>query len=297
MLNDDDIKLRLERFPEPPEVSEIRNNIEKSFRNIEFLEGPHKYFIHEDDGSVEELNSVSSTVDKWIADVDWEAIKEKKAVRENVTVDYLTRLWKEKNLLATNSGTGAHLYGEMAMHWFLGHPERICDVIRPQYEEGWLLPHSPKEMAALKYYEDIHNIFMDDSKPVKIWPVMPESRIYIYKNNEWGITQRYSGTFDILHAYKASDGKWKLMVHDFKTNASLTSNFAREKKQFMKPPFDNFIDESLSHYAIQLSLYSIGLQQLGYEIVDRRLIWLKDDGTYEKVPVPDLREKCIKALQ
>ena len=296
MLNDDDIRKRLELYPEPPEVAEIRRNIQESFKRLEFQEGPHKYYVHEDDGTVDELPSVSATIEKWEQYVDWDAKKEKKALELGMTVEEVSRMWREKNILATNSGTGAHLYGEMCMHWFQGHPERICDVIKPQYEDGWLIPQSPKEMAALKYYEDIYDVFMDDNKPVKLWPVMPESQIYIFKNNNLGLTYRYSGTFDILHAFQAKNGKWKLAIHDFKTNASLTNDFVMSKKQMMEEPFDDMLDHAISHYTIQLSLYQLGLEQLGYEIADRKLIWLKDDGTYDKVPVPDVTDRLKNVL-
>jgi hypothetical protein len=297
MLNDDDIRKRLEMYPEPPEVAEIRRNIKESFKRLEFQEGPHKYFIHEDDGTVEELCSVSGTIEKFEPYTDWDTITANYALKNGYTVEEVTRMWHETNILATNAGTGAHLYGEMYMHFIQGHPEEICDIIKPQYEDGYLLPHSPKESAAMKYYQDIHDIFMDDNKPVKLWPVMPEAQIYIFKDNPWGLKHRYAGTFDILHAFQGKDGKWKLALHDFKTNAKIVNDFIRSKKQMMEPPFEEYFDEALSHYTVQLSLYSLGLRQLGYEIADRKLIWLKDDGTYEKIPIPDITEKCIEALK
>ena len=63
----------------------------------------------------------------------------------------------------------------------------------------------------------------------------------------------------------------------------------------MLPPFDNLVDEPLGHYTIQLSLYAMGLEQLGYEMTHRIIVWLKDDGTYEKIAVRDVREE-LKAV-
>ena len=37
--------------------------------------------------------------------------------------------------------------------------------------------------------------------------------------------------------------------------------------------------------------------QLGLKIVDRCLIWLKDDGTYEKIKVPNITDKLLEILQ
>lgn len=39
------------------------------------------------------------------------------------------------------------------------------------------------------------------------------------------------------------------------------------------------------------------LKQLGYEIADRKLLWLKDDGTYEKISLPDITPTLILSLQ
>lgn len=97
------------------------------------------------------------------------------------------------------------------------------------------------------------------------------------------------------HTYLAD--KMLLVTHN--TNASLTSDYARKYKQMMIEPFGSLglYEEAYSHYAIQLSLYSMGLMQLGIKPVDRVLIWLKDDGTYEKVRTPDLTDTLIKILK
>ena len=58
MLNVDDIKERLKRNPEPIEISEIRENIVKSFSKLEFIEDGHKYYVNNEDGSKTELPSV-----------------------------------------------------------------------------------------------------------------------------------------------------------------------------------------------------------------------------------------------
>ena len=63
----------------------------------------------------------------------------------------------------------------------------------------------------------------------------------------------------------------------------------------MLPPFDYLVDEPLSHYTLQLSLYAMGLEQLGYEMTHKIIIWLKDDGTYRKIPVKDVRKE-LKAV-
>ena len=60
--------------------------------------------------------------------------------------------------------------------------------------------------------------------------------------------------------------------------------------------FDELYDEDYSYYILQLSCYSLCLMQLGYEIADRKIIWLKEDGTYDKVSVPDYTDRMRLAL-
>jgi hypothetical protein len=60
----------------------------------------------------------------------------------------------------------------------------------------------------------------------------------------------------------------------------------------MKFPFDNMIDDALSHYTLQFNLYRRMLESVGVKIGDMRLIWLKEDGNYEIIKIEKLND-CI----
>lgn len=288
MININDIIERNKRRPEPKEVTEIRENIINTFSKLEFVEDVHKYFLPQDDGSKVELPSVSATAHQFEPFVDWDEKCAAKALKLGIPTEQLKREWFEHNHLATNLGTGVHLYGEMFMHFIQGHPEEICDVIKPQYEEGYLFPHSPKETAVMHYWEDLFQV--DD-----IFPVMPETRVYMGINDKFKVNQPYAGTFDILLAMK-HQGKWKLLLHDYKSNADIYSDYARNWGETLLEPFTDFINEPKSLYTIQLNLYQLCLEQLGYEIIDRRLIWLKDDATYEKISLPNITQRLLEVI-
>ena len=51
-----------------------------------------------------------------------------------------------------------------------------------------------------------------------------------------------------------------------------------------------------SYYTLQLSLYAIPLQNIGMDVVARRLIWVKPDGTYESVKIDDVSNRVRDAL-
>lgn len=285
MLNISDIHKRLESNPEPIEVTKMREHILSSFSNLEFIEEGHKYYIHNKDGSIDEPISVSGLIHEFEQPVDWKEKAANVALKEGVDIDIIKRRWKENNIRATNNGTSVHLYGEYLMNFLMGN-DNFCDVLKPQYEEGFFIPYGPKQEAIQKYYQDIFNLN-------NIYPLIPEVKMYMPKNNKFGIKKLYCGTADITFAYKYK-GEWCILLHDFKTNASLTNDYKRKFNICMLPPFDDMVDDSLNHYMLQLSAYQLMLMNLGYKVIDRKLIWLKDDTTYEKVSLPDITDKIIK---
>jgi hypothetical protein len=84
-----------------------------------------------------------------------------------------------------------------------------------QYEKGYFIPYSQKQVAVMRYYEDIYKTYYNDSIKTKMYPIMPESQVYTNLTNTIHLKQPYAGTFDILHGY-ISHNKPKLMIHDFK---------------------------------------------------------------------------------
>lgn len=288
LINIKDIEAR--NRVEPPEVTAIRENVKKSFRKLRFEEGPHIY--HLKIGKDEEviLPSVSSMTHRFQPYVDWDLKAENYGLKWGYDKEFVQRVWEENNIQATNNGTSTHLYGEAFMHFFMGHPENIPSVIKPQYEKGYLIPYSAKQEGVLKFYMDLITNDM-------IWPVMPEAQVYMGLNKDYADIEPYAGTFDMLFTYKAKDGNWKLLLYDWKTNRELTKEYSRTNSQMLLEPFSDLYDEAYSYYILQLSCYSLCLMQLGYEIADRKLIWLKEDGDYEKISVPDYTSRVREALQ
>lgn len=287
MINIKDIEQR--GHEEPPEVTEIRSRITEAFGRLEFQEGPHKYYVHEDDGTVRELPCVSDITHIFRPKVDWDKMADSKAQKLGITKAALLRQWEEGRVRASNNGTSTHLFGESYMHFFMGHPDRISPIVKPQYDQGYLVPYSKKQEAVEAFYMDIFSVD-------NIYPVMPEAQVYMGLNPEWADVRPYAGTFDMLFAYKASDGRYKLLLYDWKTNAGLTNQFSREFGRTALAPFNDMVDEDLTYYTLQLNCYAMCLNQLGLEVADRKVIWLKDDGTFEKVTLPDISTRLRAAL-
>lgn len=290
MLHISDVEKRLKECPEPSEVKDMRHKVIDTFANLEFFEEPHKYILHKENGEYIEMKSVSSFVQRFEPHVDWDTIRAKKAQKLGVTDEELKRTWRENNLTSTSNGSKTHLFGESCLYFMRNRPDLIeHEISHYQLEDGFLIPYGNKEIAASKLYEDILQNY-------NVFPVMAESKIYTGINDTLILNEDYCGTFDILWAYRNKEGEIKPIILDFKTNKSLYNEYNRQQGHFMLPPFDDMIDEPLSHYTIQLSMYSMGLEQLGIVADKRILIWLKDDGTYQKISVPYVGDRLRKVL-
>lgn len=274
---------------EPKEVTEIRHKILTEFKDLKFDEGPHKYYLGD-----KELQSVSHVTHQFKPEEDFNKVAIKYAEKNGFTPEYWLDKWKFNNLKSTVSGTSIHEYGE-SLGWMLnGHPEFITQENKVKYvpEKNWLIPTRKKEEAILSFWE---NVFTDKNT----WFVLAETKVYTGKNRELtNLKEDYAGTFDLLWYYKhpTDDTKSGLIVLDYKSNKSLEDGFARSKGKYLYAPFSDMYAEALSMYNLQLSAYQIPLEDIGLKVIGRRIIWLKDDGTYELIPTKDYTKELREVL-
>lgn len=286
MMNIEEIRDRLKLNPEPPEIEYIRNKITEAFKDIIFYPEPHKYFLSHEDGTQEELECVSNMAGRFVPEDDWDAIAERYAKKHNTTKELVQREWKIKNITSTTRGTAVHLAGENYNYFYRDRLDLIDPIIKPQIQDGWFIPLEGKQEAAQQFNEDVFNT-------PNVYPVMPETQVY---TKEFKKGNNYAGTFDILLAYRMPTGDFKLAIWDYKTNEALEKPFSHSARKMLLPPFDDLYDEPLSHYILQLNLYQIALENIGFEIIDRRIVWLHSNGSYDKIPLPDVTQRLRKVL-
>lgn len=267
---------------EPEEVTKIRQEILDKFKDLKFVEKSHQYFLPQEDGSEIELSSVSHVTHMFANPFNTEERAEAYALKHGETKEYWMDVWKYKALKATTLGTQVHLYGECMAYCKHNLQEFIPEEFRYRYvkDKNWLIPIHPKEEAAKKFWDEF---------PPNLWFVLAETKVY---------TNRYAGTFDLLAYYKhpTDDSKSGLVVLDFKTNISLTKDFSRNTNKMLLEPFTDLYDEPMGMYTLQLSAYQIPLEDMGYKIIARRLIHLKEDGTYEFVALADKTKELRNEL-
>lgn len=267
---------------EPQIVTDTRAKILKEFDDLEFYEEGHVYLLH---GQEIKL-SVSGVGHRFIREPFNEQLQATRyAQKHGKTAAYWIQQWKQNSFRATTLGTKTHEYGESLGYLRAGHPELIRDSIKAQYMEryNYLAPIHPKEEAVLKFMNEL---------PHSMHLVLNETKVYSGKNPDASknLKELICGTFDMLYYYDGDGDSSKagFMILDYKTNANLYSEYNQKFGKTLLPPFNNMIEQDLSLYTIQLSLYSLMLEDIGIPVIDRRIVWLTNEGEYEVISVPDV---------
>lgn len=262
---------------EPKIVTEIRKKILDEFKDLIFIEDGHKYYLNG-----KELPSVTTITHKFCEhpfNTDLRA--EEYALKNGETPEYWKDKWRYTSLKATTTGTLVHEYGE-GLGWLRnGHPEFMPASCMPKYvkDKDWLIPTRPKEEAALKFYDEF---------PKDLHFVLAETKVYSNKSEESTVSEPFCGTFDLLTWYENPKDKDKsgLIILDWKTNGDIYKSFSRDHGKMLMAPFEMYYEEPFSYYILQINLYALCLYGIGLPVVGGRVIWLKEDGTYELIKVP-----------
>lgn len=264
---------------EPDTVTAARKLILESFGDLEFYEDGHKYLLHG-----KQLNSVSGIGHRFIAKPFDEAVQAVEyAKKHGETADYWIKKWRCNSFKATTLGTKTHEYGESLGYLLAGHPELIRESIRVQYNEtyNYLAPIHPKEEAVELFMKEL---------PSSYHLVLNETKVYSGKNpdSSKNLKEQICGTFDMLYWFDGNGDETKagFVILDYKTNANLYSEYNRKYKKMLLSPFDNIVEEDYGLYVIQLNLYALMLEDIGLPIIARKIVWLKEDGTYEIIDTP-----------
>ena len=269
-------------------VSDAREEILDKFKNIEFVESTHQYFITNENGIKIEYTPVSNIISQWAVPFDTEAQAEKYAIKHGLEKNDVLNDWKYKNLLATTNGTIVHAFAESYSWLKNGHPENINDECKFMFDKStkWLIPINGKMAAAKKFWDELDpNMYL----------VGAEFKMCSQYLNT---VTKMAGTFDLLLYYdnKIDKKKSGFVLCDYKTNKDLYSEYNETHEKYMLYPFNNMIDENVSHYCLQFACYSNMLESIGINIIGRRLIWLKDNGDYEIIKIEDKSKELLKVL-
>ena len=270
-----------------PKYEEMRKKIIESFKGSTFIEEGHKYVLGE-----KEFTCVSNVTHMFQEHTDWYAkafetserhYSEEGSPYYHMTGEQIYESWQKNSKKACEHGSERHEFGESCFWYMTGQWDKILPAFKDRLtQDGGFEARFPKEEATVKFWEDLPACFV----PIAV------------ENITYNKTLNYSGTFDMLFYYDAElDGKPAdksgFVIFDYKTNKDLYKNFQEKKLIY---PFNELYYMPCSLYKLQLSLYQLNLEQLGFKVIGRRLIWLLPDGTYQKIPLESYSEQLKKYL-
>ena len=161
------------------------------------------------------------------------------AKKQNKTKEQVLKEWQENNKKATDYGTLVHKYAE-----------DYC-------------------LDSQGFKKDIKNENIPKSV-IKFWEELPKYYELVFVELQmYSDEYKYAGTTDFILLDNRDNS---LVIGDYKTNKDLFKSYNN-----MLKPFELFKDSNYNKYQIQLSYYQILLEQLGFKISNRMLVWLKGD--------------------
>ena len=176
------------------------------------------------------FESVTKFIQKFHKEFDSSFWSKKKAEERGVDVSVILEEWKYKNDRANEIGTATHNWIE---NYFNGIHQQI-----------------PSDLDIVERINKFNLIYSTHLH--KLTPIKFEQRVF---SKKWGL----AGTFDALFLWKD-----KLAILDWKTNKEFTIENSYGEK--LLEPFQEYDKCHLNEYSIQISMYSLILQEIGLDV-------------------------------
>jgi len=259
---------------------DIRNVLEEKRKELglTFIEEDHIYYMKDRGGKVKNnFPSVSKILKKFYEEFDSQGIAYKKAEGDLVVMENLLAEWKEAGTKASNMGSRTHFYLETETikrnrdYKEVRQPIFDCDLTQEITSDNMI--------KGGKKYLDLcqeRNLVLLDTEMVLGHPDLG-----------------YTGQPDkVWLTVNATGEEFGILITDWKTNKE--KNFQTNKfTKSMYEPFQEYPDNSLGHYYLQLPFYGKLLVKMleGTKYENMRLfgcivVLLKENGTYEEFRVP-----------
>ena len=252
---------------------QMRDLIKRSYQGLVFVNEGHRYYYNG-----KQLESVSNITHLFTPKFD--AAAKSQEMHEKyyndptskyyqMTQQQILEQWTVIKDTACDNGTNVHEFGESCFYFMTYQDDKILPNFKDRLNGDEFNSINEKEDAVVKFWNDLPQCFV---------PIASENQVC---REDLG----YSGTFDLLFYYDAEldnkpPDKSGFVIFDYKTNKDLYKNFRGERMLY---PFNDLLNCSFNVYQLQLSLYQLALEPIGFKVIGRRIIWLKDDSSYEKI--------------
>ena len=252
---------------------QMRDLIKRSYQGLVFVNEGHRYYYNG-----KQLESVSNITHLFKPKFDAAAKSQEMYEKYyndptskyyQMTQQQILEQWTVIKDTACYNGTNVHEFGESCFYFMTYQDDKILHNFKDRLNDDEFNSINEKEDAVVKFWNDLPQCFV---------PIASENQVC---REDLG----YSGTFDLLFYYDAeldnkTQDKSGFVIFDYKTNKDLYKNFRGERMLY---PFNELLNCSFNVYQLQLSLYQLALEPIGFKVIGRRIIWLKDDSSYEKI--------------
>jgi len=259
------------------EVNDILDERRKAIR-LSFVESKHIYYMLAEDGHITSgYPSVSKLIKNFFKPFDAQGISLSMAKGDLEKQKQLLTEWKQAGEDSVNLGSRAHYELEK---YLVAQYDNFKEVRKPKfYCNEQQLTRSDKMIEAGKKFIDLmheRGAVLVDTEMVMGDPTL-------------GYVGQSDNTWLMLNREQADFG---FVVTDYKSNQP--KNFEVQiYTEKLYPPFENYPDNALGHYYLQIPLYGKLLMKMlqGSKYENKRflggvIVLLKDDGTYVEYKVP-----------
>ena len=259
------------------DIRDIIDQKRKEF-GLEFFEDEHKYLMRDLDGNIRDnFPSVSKVLKHFYTEFPTEEAALKKAGGDYLEAERLKEEWAQAGRDSTNLGSRTHFFLEQDTIARYGSYKEVrqpifeCDIFGEAKSDSMI--------SAGKSYLDLceqRGLYLLDTEMVLGHP-------------ELG----YTGQPDkVWLTMNASGSGFGLLITDWKTNKE--KNF--QTTSYTKPmlhPFEEYPDNALGHYYLQLPFYGKlllkmleGTKYEGTKLLGGIVVLVKDSLEYEEFRVP-----------
>lgn len=235
----------------------VLEKLEK-FNDPKFVFDP-KYHKYTYEGK--QFESVTKFIQRFHKPFDQDYWSKRKADETGQEQSDILEQWKQLNERANFIGTSTH-------NWIENYFNKIHQEI----------PNDLDVVDRINKFNTIYAKHLHKLEPVKF-----EQRVF---SIEWGL----AGTFDALFIWKD-----KLVILDWKTNKSFTTNSPYGEK--LLEPFQDYDKCHLNEYSIQISLYSLMLEQIGLDVKVGYILYIGPEGDPQIHKCFDMRPILKEYLQ
>jgi ATP-dependent exoDNAse (exonuclease V) beta subunit len=232
----------------------IRNQLD-CFNDVRFEFDPN---LHRYTYEGEPFVSVTRFIQQFHKPFEQDYWSKVKAQQSGVPQDWILAEWKKLNDYANEVGTDTH-------QW-----------IEDYFNQVW--KPLPSNLDVIHRINKFNKIYA--KKLYKLEPLKFEVRVFSPK---WKI----AGMIDALFVYRG-----KIYIIDYKTNKEFTDdNHPKGKYEKLLAPFQDYFKNHINEYSIQLSLYSLILEEWGFQVGGAYIVYIgPGDEEAELYKVVDMRD-------